>query len=835
MKPSLSSLFQAVDIEHSIPPLLVGERANANGSKAFRECLLTDDFDGCLRIAQSQEGEGAHVIDICTAYAGRDELADLTRVVGMAASSLTVPLMIDSTTPECIEACLRIYPGRCVINSINLEDGGTNLRRVCSLARKYGAAVVALTIDQDGMAMTADDKVRVAHRIYDLAVGEFGLRPSDILFDPLTFTVGAGDESLRDAAIQTLDGIRRIKSEMPGVFTLLGVSNISFGLSPQARRILNSVFLHEAVEAGLDAAIVHAGKVLPLAKIGDEDRQVCLDLLYDRPTKSVPACTESAGQVGGAGAQEAEESPLMRFIAHFSGRKEKAEDDDTGLRRAVESQLYNRVVDGDRDGVADILTILLARYKPVDIINDILVPAMRHVGELFGRGELLLPFVLQSAEVMKQSVTFLEPLMDRIDDESGTKVLLATVQGDVHDIGKNLVEIILSNNGYTVYNLGIKVPAETIIAKTREHDVDVVGLSGLLVKSAIVMKETMPQYREAGLGVPILLGGAALTRKFVAEDCVPGYDHPVVYCADAFAGLKAVRDFEAGNLEPTTWEGNDGARRMKPGPKESEISMACPVPEPPFLGARYAENICLDDVLPLVNVQALFRGRWGYRRAKMSADEYRQLIEGTVEPLYDRLLEDLRAEGALNLKAAYGYFPAYSDGENVVVEHEGELHTFGFPRQSEPPHRCISDFFRGKPDGGDIAGFFVVSAGDEVGRKIRALYEADSYHDYLMLHGLSVEITDALAEYWHAVMRREMGIADAEPDTVSGFVSQRYQGSRYGFGYPACPDLEAHVPLFELLAPENIGVRLTDNMEMVPEQSTSAIVAHHPQAKYFAV
>ncbi len=816
MKPSLSSLYQAIEIGQAIPPLLIGERANANGSKAFRDRLLADDFEGCLRVALDQEAEGAHVVDLCTAYAGRDEMADLPRLVRLAAQSLKVPIVIDSTTPDCIEACLKLYPGRCIVNSINLEDGGKNLRRVCQLVKKYGAAVIALTIGEDGMAMTAEAKVAVARKIYELAVGEYGLRPSDLLFDPLTFTVGAGDETLRDAAVQTIEAIRRIKAELPGVFTVLGVSNISFGLERQARRILNSVFLHEAIEAGLDAAIIDAGKVLPLAKVEDADREICRDLLFDR---------QGEGEI----------TPLVRFIEHFGGRREVTSGKNEGGRQSAEAELFARVVDGDKEGGEDLLNILLRKYRPVDIINDILVPAMRHVGELFGRGELLLPFVLQSAEVMKQSVKFLEPLMDRTDAGSGTKILLATVRGDVHDIGKNLVEIILSNNGYTVYNLGIKVPEETILAEARARGVHLVGLSGLLVKSALVMRESLPQYRDAGLGVPVLLGGAALTRKFVAEECVPGYDQPVVYCADAFAGLKAVRDFEAGKLISTTWEGSATGGKAKPGPKEAELQSDNPVPKPPFWGPRQVENIPLAEVLPLVNLQALFRGRWGFRRGKMSAEEYEALVRDTVEPLYARLVAELVDQRLLNLKVAYGYFHCHRDENVVVVEHEGAIHRFDFPRQSEPPFRCIADYFKPAPAGGDLVAFFVATAGEEIATRIKALYEADSYHDYLMLHALSVEITDALAEYWHAVMRRELGIAANEPDSLTGFVSQQYQGSRYGFGYPSCPDLGAHVPVFALLQPERIGVTLTDNMEMVPEQSTSAIVVHHPQAKYFAV
>ena len=817
MKPSLASLYQAVDIAQSIPPLLIGERANANGSKAFRECLLADDFEGCLRIAQSQEAEGAHVIDLCTAYAGRDELADITRLTRMAGKALKVPLMIDSTNPDCIEACLEIYPGRCVVNSVNLEDGGKNLDRVFRLVKKYGAAVVALTIDEDGMAMTADKKVAIARRIHDLAVNTYGLRSSDLLFDPLTFTVGAGDENLKDAAVQTLEGIRRIKSELPGVFTMLGLSNISFGLAPAARKVLNSVFLHDAVEAGMDAAIVHAGKVIPLARISEEDREICRDLLLNRE-------------------QRGTEDPLMTFIEHFSGKRETEEEDENATRSSSEARLFAKVVNGDKEGAEDLLMILLQRRKPVDIINDVLVPAMRHVGDLFGKGELLLPFVLQSAETMKFCVKILEPLMDKLDDDSNTKVLLATVRGDVHDIGKNLVEIILSNNGYTVFNIGIKMPASTIIAKAREYHVDVIGLSGLLVKSAIVMKETMEQYEEAGLKTPILLGGAALTRKFVAEECVPGYSSPVVYCADAFAGLKAVREFEAGELKSTTWEGGAGGAKMKPGPKSVALDRDNPVPEPPFIGVKYVERIPLAEILPLVNTQALFRGRWGYRRGKMTAEAYQTLTEETVKPLYQRLLKEMEENDLLNLKVAYGYFPCQRDGDSILVEGPDGPEVFSFPRQDSSPYLCISDYFKDKDSGQkDVVGFFVASAGEKIAEKTKSLYEEDKYHDYLMLHGLSVEITDALAEYQHAVMRRELGIATDEPEAMGGFVSQQYQGSRYGFGYPSCPDLDAHDPLFRLLKPETIGVTLTENMEMVPEVSTSAIVAHHHQAKYFAV
>ena len=816
MKPSLSSLYQAVEIPQEPRPLLIGERCNANGSRRFRECLLADDFEGCLKIALAQETSGAHVLDLCTAYAGRDEMSDLTRLVRAFAQSVRLPLVIDSTTPDCIEACLRLYPGRCLVNSINLEDGGDTLNRVCPLIRRYGAAAIALTINREGMAMTAQDKLETAQAIHALAVDRHGLRPSDLVFDPLTFTIGSGDESLLDAAAQTIAGIRLIKRELPGVFTVLGVSNVSFGLPPRARRVLNSVFLHEAVAAGLDAAIIDAAKVLPLNTVPDEDVARCLDLVYDR----------RAGE---------EQAPLMRFIAHFQDGEEQTgtpEQDESG---PSEQALHDRVVRGDAEDLEDLLTILRRRYTPTAIINTVLVPAMRHVGELFGRGELLLPFVLQSAEVMKRAVRHLDQFMDKSEEKKGTTVLLATVRGDVHDIGKNLVDIILSNNGYRVHNLGIKVPAETIISKARELGADIIGLSGLLVKSAIVMQESMPQYRDAGLAAPILLGGAALTRRFVAESCVPGYDRPVVYCADAFAGLKAVREHEAGKLASTTCETETARAKPRAAMAAADVERLTEVPTPPFTGARCVSDIHPDELFPYVNEQALFRGRWGYRRGKLGADDYRRLIDDEVLPHYASLKERAVSERLIQPRVAYGYFPCFRSGDAVEVCDGDRSWTFAFPRRDEPPHLCISDYFRTREEGGDVAAFFVVTIGERMAEATRALFEDDAYRDYLLLHGFGVEVTDALAEYWHETMRRELGIDAARPSDPSGYVTQEYRGSRYGFGYPACPDLDAHQPLFEMLQPERIGVTLTENMEMVPEQSTSAIVAHHPQAKYFAV
>jgi 5-methyltetrahydrofolate--homocysteine methyltransferase len=817
VKPSAASLYQAVELVQDLGPLVVGERSNTNGSKKFREYLLADDFDACLAMGLEQEAAGAHMLDLCAAYAGRDEKADMVKLVRLYAESVKIPIMIDSTTPDVIEDCLRLYPGRAVVNSINLEDGGINIRKVCPMLKKYGAATVALTINEAGMAMDADAKVAVAREIYDIAVGEFGLRARDIMFDALTFTIGAGDETLRDAASQTINAIKRIKEELPGVMTILGVSNISFGLAPHSRRVLNSVFLHEACEAGLDAAIIDASKVLPLSKISEEDLEISMDLLLDR-------------------VKDPDVTPLMRFIEHFAASDGDSSDKEAETESAVPEQtLFQLVVDGEKEGLEDVLSIVLQRHTPLATINEVLVPAMRHVGELFGRGDLLLPFVLKSAEVMKRAVGFLEPLMDKVEADTITKILLATVQGDVHDIGKNLVEIILSNNGYKVFNLGIKVPAETIIEKAREHNVDLIGLSGLLVKSAIVMKESMPQYEAAGLDIPILLGGAALTPKFVAEECVPGYGKPVVYCADAFAGLKAVRDFEDGKLTATTFDLAVEGEKMKPGAKNVDILRDNPVPDAPFLGVRHVLEVDPELLFDYINEQALFRGRWGYRRGKMEKDEYEALITNDVRPLYEEFKRRSIKEKLVKPQVAYGYYRCHSEENVLYVQDNGTTHEFGFPRQDEPPHLCIADFYKSNEAGGDIVGFFVVTIGEDIDKATHALYDADEYHEYLMLHGFSVEITDALAEYWHQVMRKELGFAQFEPTSLTGFVTQEYQGSRYGFGYPSCPELDAHQSVFAMLEPDKIGVSLTESMEMVPEQTTSAIVAHHPQAKYFAV
>jgi 5-methyltetrahydrofolate--homocysteine methyltransferase len=704
-----------------------------------------------------------------------------------------------------------------LINSINLEDGGANLEKVCALAKKHGAGVVALAIGKEGMAMTTADKIAVAKDIYHRAVDGHGLRPKDIFFDMLTFAIGSGDPSLKRAAVETMDAIREIKRVLPGVYTVLGVSNISFGLPKAGRKVLTSVFLHEAIEAGLDAAIIDAAKILPLSAIPEEDREICLDLLYYREKEGAP-------------------DPLDAFIEHFKDRKETAsEEADKGTGKTPEQRLETKLITGDPDDLLDLLTILMERYSPIHIINEILVPTMRRIGELFGRGEMLLPFVLKSAEVMKRSVSLLEPYMEKQEGASRTRIVLATVQGDVHDIGKNLVDIILSNNGFEVINIGINAPVEKIIEAARANEVHAIGLSGLLVKSAMVMKETMPRYAEAGVDVPILLGGAALTPQFVAESCVTGHSSSVVYCADAFAGLKAMQQVEDGTVTSTVYL----PKKEKPGAGRKvvaqDIERLVEIPAPPFFGARHVRDIDTGALLRYLNKQALFRGRWGYRRAKMTADEYAAVVREKVDPLFDTFAKRAINGDLGEARAAYGYYQCRRDGDSLIVIDGGKEHALAFPRQSFPPHFCISDFFRSGEEGEDVAGFFVVTLGDRLAQEIRALYDSDNYHDYLMLHGFAVELTDALAEHWHAVMRKELGIARDEPDNPHDYATQRYQGSRYGFGYPACPDLDAHKVVFELLDPAAVGVTLTESMEMVPELSTSAIVVHHRQAKYFSV
>ena len=795
----VSSLFQSVEIQQQIPPLIVGERSNPTGSKKFRELLLADDFDGCLQVGMDQEELGAHVLDLCAAWAGRNEIDDLTRLVSMYSQTVKTPLMIDSTNPKAIEAALEVYPGRPIINSINLEDGGKTIHEVLALTKKYGAAVVALTIDENGMAMTCEQKVAIAKKILKIAVEEYGLKNEDLFFDTLTFTVGSGDKTLKDAAIQTLNAIKEVKSELPGINTILGLSNISFGLPPAARKVLNAVFLHEAVAAGLDAVIINPTNCIPLDSIDPVARDLALDLLYNR-------------EVDG-------EEPLMRYI-HFFENSTVVEDTNDTQKKVIdpEKQLHDCVLKGSRDNLEDILQMLMDSHPPLDIINTILVPAMRQVGELFGAGEMLLPFVLKSAEVMRVSVDMLEPFMEKSDRDDSPKILLATVQGDVHDIGKNLVNIIFSNNGYRVIDIGIKAPIESIIAAAKEHNVDIIGLSGLLVKSAIVMQESMTIYAEAGLTQPILLGGAALTKKFVGTECAPKYPSPVIYCKDAFSGLRAIQQFEAGTLQTTEWKST--TNRETPEKKAVSITPSKVIPSLPFLGSDEL-TVETGDFIDLIKTNVLFRGRWGYTRGSKSQAEYEQMIKDEVVPQFEKIRNRVMSEKLLTPKVRYGWFECFKEGDTLKVIDQGKEFSFPFPRQKHSPNLCLTDYHRTAEQGKDVIGLFVCTIGEKIDTILKDLYEQNKYHEYFTLHGFSVDAAEALAELTHKWMRNQMGI--------------KYTGERYSFGYSSCPDLSLQAPLFELLQAHKIGISLTEEMQMVPEQSVSAVVLHHDQATYFSV
>ncbi len=796
----VASLYQAVDIKQTPAPLIIGERSNPTGSRKFRELLIADDFEGCLQVGLEQERLGAHVVDLNAAWAGRDEEKDLVRLIQMYGKTLKAPLMIDSTSAVVIEKALAAYPGRPIVNSINLEDGGKTLDTICSLVKKYGACVTALTIDEQGMAMDCETKFAVAKRIYQLVTEKHNISADSLFFDPLTFTIGSGDENLVQAAVETLNTIKRIKAELPGCHTLLGLSNISFGLPAPARRVLNAVFLHEAVAAGLDAVIIDPTNCVSLESIEETSRELAMDLLYDR--------------------QQGELSPLMAFIKYFEEHVEDEEKEDK-TELSPEQQIRERIMQGNQQDLTDIMRMLLDNYSPLEIVNQHLVPAMREVGELFGAGEMLLPFVLQSAEVMRKSVDILEPFMDKDDRSSAPCVLLATVQGDVHDIGKNLVNIILSNNGYRVIDLGIKVSAEAIIEKVlADSDIDIICLSGLLVKSAMIMQASMEKYKAAGINHPILLGGAALTRKFVANDCVPHYDGPVIYCRDAFSGLKAIQDFEKGALESTSWTSKAAVKESDSVKVKSEIKQLPSIPQPPFTGKKII-TVDADDFLPLLNQQILFRGRWGYKRGKMNDTEYQDLLDSTVLPEFEIIRKRVITEDLLDARISYGWFPCYRNGETLVVEHEGKDFLFPLPRQQKNPGKSLVDFFRTREAGKDYVGFFIATLGNTLGEMCQKLYAADKYHEYLLLHGFGVETAEALAQYTHTLMRNELNIDKS--------------GQRYSFGYSACPDLELQKPLFSLLQANEIGVELSSSFEMVPELSVSALVVHHPQASYFAV
>ncbi len=856
--PGSSSLYQTAPFHIEPPPVLIGERTNANGSKLFRELLAREDFEGMAAMAKEQAREGAHVLDVCTAYVGRDEKRDMREFITRLNTQVTLPLMIDSTEPPVIEEALQRIGGKAIVNSINMEDGEERMSKILPLCKKYGAAVVALTIDEQGMAKSVDRKLEIARRIHRLATGKYGISENNIIFDTLTFTLGSGDEEFRRAGIETIGAIRRIKEEFPKIFTSLGVSNISFGLAPPARHALNSVFLHYAIESGLDMAIVHASKILPLFKIPELEREICRKLIFDERSQGY--------------------DPLRDLLSAYAEKKGETRKEKPKAG-PVEERLKNRIIDGDKIGLQADLDEALTSYAALDVINKILLGGMKVVGDLFGSGQMQLPFVLQSAEVMKAAVGYLEQFMDKSSVSSSGTLVIATVKGDVHDIGKNLVDIILTNNGYRVINLGIQCPLDRMLTAWEDSRADAIGMSGLLVKSTLIMKENLQVMNERGLVPPVILGGAALTRRYVENDLRSLYPGPLFYANDAFDGLHFMEQIVAARKGGKPLDG--WSARATAGPPEealsgleAKIALApkgtdgtvhpAEIPRAPFFGTKIVDEIRLDEIFSYLNDVALIRGQWQVRRGTMAEADYTRLLNDKIYPELKSLESQAKKEGWLRPSVVYGYYPCQSDGDDLIIFRPSsgdddptapwtpetaekfrnglqpgraeEWIRFTFPRQTKGRFFCISDFFAPKKSGRmDVVGFHLVTMGGAASDHSSKLFSQNNYKDYLYFHGLSVESAEALAELWHKKIREELGIDKNDAADVKKLFSQHYRGSRYSFGYPACPSLEDQSKLFALLKPERIGVRLTDEYQLVPEQSTSAIIVHHPEARYFNV
>ena len=842
LDPGASSLYQYVPFRQDKTYLAIGERTNANGSRAFRDALLAEDWEKCVEIARDQIRDGAHMLDLSVDYVGRDGAADMSQLASRFATSSTLPIVLDSTEPAVLKAGLEHLGGRCVINSVNYEDGDgptSRFAKIMPLVKEHGASVVALTIDEEGQARDCEWKLRVARRRINDLHDNWGMNVGDILIDCLTFPIATGQEETRKDGIETINAIRQLKTEFPDVQTTLGVSNVSFGLNAAARVVLNSVFLHECVQAGLDSAIVHPSKITPMARIDERQRQVALDLIYDRRTFDGEECTYD---------------PLQEFLQLFDGVELATSKNARAEALAalpLFDRLQRRIIDGEKVGLEDDLKEAMATgTPPLEIINSHLLEGMKIVGELFGKGEMQLPFVLQSAEVMKTAVAILEPFMEKTGDEGRGTMLLATVKGDVHDIGKNLVDIILTNNGYRVVNIGIKQTINQIIDGAIESNADAIGMSGLLVKSTVIMKENLQEITARGLDQkwPIVLGGAALTRAYVEQDLASMFPGEVRYARDAFEGLRlmdsimAVKRGEPGAALPALRERKVANTRTKIEDQpidtsRSDVAVDVDIPTPPFFGSRVVKGIQLSDYAGMLDERALFVGQWGL---KGNRGEYENMVESEGRPRLRSLLNEVQANGWLNAAVVYGYFPCYSEGNDLVIlHHEGdnkgkERTRFTFPRQTRDRRLCISDFFASKESGkADVVAFHVVTMGSTVSDAAAKLFAANNYREYLELHGLSVQLTESLAEHWHARVREELSVKSDDSSDLQGILDQGYRGSRYSFGYPACPDLEQQVQLCELLDPSRIGVELSEEFQLHPEQSTSAIIVHHPEAKYF--
>ncbi len=844
--PQVSSLMTSEDIRQDASYLIIAERTNTNGSRQFKRLLQEENWDALVSMARDEVRDGSHVLDVCVDFVGRDGVRDMHEVASRFVRQVAVPLMLDSTDPNVMEAGLKLAGGRCILNSMNLEDGEERIARICAMARTYGAAVVAGTIDEDkknAMARTAARKLNIAKRIHDLAVNKYGLRSEDILFDPLVLPISTGLADDRRNAMETIEGIRLISRVLLDCHTVIGLSNVSFGLKPAARVVLNSVFLHECRQAGLIAAIVHASKILPRNRITDEHWNAALDLIYDRRRENF--------------------DPLTHFVSLFPDEKGTVPVSSApAIDLPIEEKLKRHIIDGEKRDLLAHLDEAMVKYKPLDIINGILLAGMKVVGELFGSGQMQLPFVLQSAETMKAAVAHLEPFMEKVEGSGKGRIVLATVKGDVHDIGKNLVDIILSNNGYTVYNLGIKQPVGDILRAFREKHADAIGMSGLLVKSVGVMKENLEELNASGITAPVLLGGAALTRDYAEEDLAELYKGELFYCRDAFDGLHVMDKIASGETQEAYEEQRRHAARRRRlretavRPKSDEpadvrpIAKDNPLPTPPFWGRRIVTDIAMNSIFPYINDVALFVGQWGFKKRAMDQKDYDRLLEEKARPVFRELQRRVADEQLLTPTVVYGYFPVQGNGNELIVYRledfpansrqplatPREWLRFAFPRQEGRRRLCISDFFRSVESAEyDVLGVQLVTVGPRASQATEALRKADHYRDYLYLHGFSVESAEALAEFWHKQMRTELGFSNEDAPTIREIFQQGYRGSRYSFGYPACPNLEDRSLIMELLKPEDIGVSLTENFMLVPEQSTDAIVVHHPQAKYFDV
>jgi 5-methyltetrahydrofolate--homocysteine methyltransferase len=848
---ALSSLYAPVPLVQDAGVTIIGERTNTNGSKTFRDAMIAADWDSCVDLVREAVSEGANLIDLCVDYVGRDGAIDMHELASRFATASTLPIMLDSTEPEVIEAGLECLGGRVIVNSVNFEDGDGPESRFCRampIVQEHGAAVVVMCIDETGQARTAETKVAIAERTVDVLVRDWGMRESDVLVDCLAFTLGTGQDESRRDGLETIEAIRLLKQRRPDVGTTLGLSNISFGLKPVARVVLNSVFLHECQQAGLTTAIVHASKIVPMNRIPEEQRRVALDLVYDRRAEGY--------------------DPLTAFLDLFEGVDAAASAGsrlDALLALPLDERLQRRIVDGEKKGLEEDLEAAMASgQKPLAIVNDTLLAGMKIVGELFGSGEMQLPFVLQSAAVMKGAVAYLEPYMEKVEGQSGKgKIVLATVKGDVHDIGKNLVDIILSNNGYTVVNLGIKQPVTAILEAAEEHNADVVGMSGLLVKSTVVMKENLQEMNSRGIATkfPVILGGAALTRAYVENDLAEVFDGDVRYARDAFEGLRLMDHLMAvkrGEITPEQTAADsqkDAERRERHARSKaiaearaataepdvvggrSDVARDNDVPTPPFWGPRITKGIALADYSSWIDERALFLGQWGLRGSRGGEGaSYEELVEKEGRPRLRELLAKVQSEGIMNAAVVHGYFPAVSKDEDLIIldpESGNERCRFTFPRQRRDRRLCLSDFFRSQDSGDvDVVGFTVVTMGAHVSEVTGEMFARDDYREYLELHGLSVQLTEALAEFWHHRVREELGFTQ-EGDLQAMLGKQEYRGSRYSFGYPACPNIEDQDKVQELLQWQRIGIELSEESQLTPEQSTSAIIVHHPEAKYF--